>query len=215
MLNVKVFICNMFQENCYVVSDEDNNCIIIDCGALYQDEQDKIIDYIRQNNLRPAHLLCTHGHLDHVFGNITIYEEFGLKPSVSSKDSRLLENISGQVKGFLNVDYNMPTVPTGRFIDNGEDITMGAHTFKVMETPGHSKGSVIFYNKEDNIAFSGDTLFRMSIGRTDLEGGDYKEIQSSIKKMMEELPENMKVYPGHGPATTLREERLMNPYIGI
>ena len=92
---------------------------------------------------------------------------------------------------------------------------MGAHTFKVMETPGHSKGSVIFYNKEENIAFSGDTLFRMSIGRTDLEGGDYKEIQSSIKKMMEELPENMKVYPGHGPATTLREERLMNPYIGI
>ena len=157
----------MLQENCYVVSDETKECMIVDCGAFYPEERQAIVDYIRTNNLKPMHLVATHGHFDHNFGNDTIYKEFGLKPEIHRKDERLLQTISDQAMTIVgaNIDAEMPAA--GRLLSENDTIEVGSHKFVVIETPGHSPGGVFYYCKEENVAFSGDTLFKGSIGRTD------------------------------------------------
>lgn len=212
MLDIQRFQCNMLQENCYVVSDETKECIIVDCGAYYADERKAIVDYIKENKLKPVHLIVTHGHLDHNFGNNTVYEAFGLKPEVSFKDEHLMQNLKKQAKNFyqIELDYDFP--PIDHFFEEDEEIKFGSHTIKIIETPGHSRGSVIFYCKEENIAFSGDTLFRNSIGRTDFEGGSKFQIIMSLRTICQ-LPDNTRILPGHGEETTIGYELSSNPYL--
>lgn len=212
MLNIKKFVCNMFQENCYIVNDETNECIIIDCGANNNIEEENIKKYISNNKLKPCHLLCTHAHIDHNFGNEFIFNLYGLKPTVCKEDKFLFAKLSEQAKSFTGKEYDGKIKEPGTLIDNGDSIVFGNHTFIVISTPGHSPGSVFFYCKDENTAFSGDTLFRMSMGRTDLEGGSYEEIIKSLKNITTILPDETIVYPGHGPKTSIREERLMNPF---
>ena len=212
-MEIRRFVCNMLQENCYVVSDDTKECVIIDCGAFYQEERKAIVDYIRSNGLKPVHLLATHGHIDHNFGNNTIYEEFGLKPEVDAHDEKLMGKLDEQAIAIAGIvlGYDMP--PVGRFFRDKEEITFGNHILTVMETPGHSQGSVFFYCKEEDVAFSGDTLFNMSIGRTDFEKGSYKDIMDSLQKLKECLPHHTVVLPGHGPKTTIGNEINCNPYM--
>ncbi len=202
----------MLQENCYIISDETKECVICDCGAYYPAERAAIVDYIRDNGLTPVHLLSTHGHIDHNFGNNTIFDEFGLKPEVHKEDQHLMDMLAEQAETLVGItlDYAMP--PVGKYFGDGDEITFGSHRLKVIETPGHSKGSVFFYCPEEAIALSGDTLFRNSIGRTDYLGGSMFQIIQSLR-MICQLPDNTVVYPGHGPQTTIGTELSSNPYL--
>lgn len=202
----------MLQENCYIVSDETKECIIVDCGAYYQEERQAIVEYIRSNKLTPKHLIATHGHFDHNFGNDTIYNEFGLKPEIHQKDEELLKNISSQALSIIgaNYDHEMPTA--SRLLSENDIIEFGSHKFVVIETPGHSPGGVFYYCKEEAIAFSGDTLFKGSIGRTDFIGGSMFMLIQSLR-MISQMPDDVKLLPGHGPETTIGEEVAHNPYI--
>ena len=202
----------MLQENCYIISDETKECVICDCGAYYPAERAAIVDYIRDNGLTPVHLLSTHGHIDHNFGNNTIFDEFGLKPEVHKEDQHLMDMLAVQAETLVGItlDYAMP--PVGKYFGDGDEITFGSHRLKVIETPGHSKGSVFFYCPEEAITLSGDTLFRNSIGRTDYLGGSMFQIIQSLR-MICQLPDNTVVYPGHGPQTTIGTELSSNPYL--
>lgn len=211
-MEITRFACNMLQENCYVVSDDTKECVIIDCGAFYQEERKAIVDYIKGNGLKPVHLLATHGHIDHNFGNNTIYEEFGLKPEVDANDEKLMGKLDEQAIAIAGVvlGYDMP--PIGHYFRDKEDITFGNHTLTVMETPGHSPGSVFFYCKEEDVAFTGDTLFKGSIGRSDFEGGSRFMLIQSLRTVCQ-MPDKTRIFPGHGPESTIGYELAHNPYL--
>ena len=213
MITVKRFTCNMLAENCYVVSDESHEAVIIDCGVMYQEEGIAITQYIRDNGLQPVHLLCTHGHFDHCMGNGLIYREFGLKPETHIGDQFLMETMQQQTTDILGVALPMEVPPVGRYLTDKDTITFGSHTLRILHTPGHTPGGVTYYCKEEGTAFSGDTLFRMSIGRTDFDGGSYEQIVHSLREVLAVLPPDTKVYPGHGPETTIADEIRYNPYM--
>lgn len=212
MISIQRFICNMLDENCYVVSDEAKECVIIDCGAYYEEERNAIVDYIRSNGLTPKRLLATHGHLDHNFGNTTIYEQFGLKPEIAKEDERLMNNLHAQAETFyhMQLDETFPAIE--RFFEKEESISFGSHLLQVIPTPGHSRGSVCFYCEAEGVIFTGDTLFQMSIGRTDLQGGSMMQIIQSLRTLAQ-LPDKTVVLPGHGQQTTIGEELKHNPYM--
>lgn len=213
MLKIERFVCNPFQENCYVVSDDTQEAVVIDCGAFFPEERKAVTEYIRTNGLSVKHLLATHAHIDHNFGNDTMKEEFGLSPEVSAADMALMDRLREQAMLLANIrlDYEMPAV--GRFFSNGDIISFGNHRLTVIPTPGHSPGSVFFYCGEEHLAFSGDTLFNMSIGRTDFDFGSYRDIMTSLQRVARELPEETVIYPGHGPKTTMQQEKQFNPYL--
>lgn len=213
MLNIKTFVFNPFQENTYVVSDDSNEAVVIDCGAFFSEERKELTDYIAKNNLKVVHLLSTHGHIDHNFGNNTIADYYNVRPEVHKADAGLMRRLSEQALAFCNyhLEYDMPEVSD--YLNDGDIIRFGNHEMKVIHTPGHSPGSTVLYIADEEVAFSGDTLFMMSIGRTDLEGGSFSDIQKSLLRMINELPDNTKVFPGHGPQTSIAKEKFHNPYI--
>jgi glyoxylase-like metal-dependent hydrolase (beta-lactamase superfamily II) len=212
MITVKRLVCNMLQENTYIVSDETREAVVIDCGAYYDAERRAIVNYLNDNRLKPVHLLCTHGHFDHNFGNDTIWHTFGLKPEVAAEDEGMME-LKTMFKDLTGADYQGDIPPVGRLLTAGECISFGTHELKVLPTPGHSRGSVTFYCEAENAAFTGDTLFRLSIGRTDFEGGSWDDMSHSLKRVLAALPADTTVYPGHGEPTTIGYERQYNPYM--
>ncbi len=212
MIEIQTFACNMLEENCYVVSDETQACVIIDCGAYFDTDKQAITDYISKQQLKPEHLLVTHGHLDHNFGNETVYQAYGLMPEVDREDENLMKGLHRQAEAMyrMQLDTNFP--PIGRLLEDGDTISFGNHSIEVIHTPGHSRGSVSFYIKEENVLFTGDTLFRMSIGRTDFQGGSMMQIIQSLRRLAQ-LPDKTVVYPGHGEQTTIGDELRHNPYM--
>jgi len=213
MITNKVFITNDIQENCYIVSDETKDAVIIDCGCFFDHEWEPIRNYIQKEGLKPKHLLNTHLHFDHAMGNHFVYKDFGLKPEASEKDNFLYTNMALQLKLFLGTDklsYSMPSLL--RNLKDGDKITFGNHTLDVIETPGHTPGGLCFICKDEDIMWCGDTIFMGSIGRTDLEGGDYQLIIKSIREKISCLPEQTKLFTGHGSPTTIAHEKMFNPY---
>ncbi len=213
MLSIEKFECNMFQENCYIVSDDTKECIIIDCGAFYEEERCAIVNYITKQGLTPTHLISTHGHIDHNFGNNTIFEKYKLKPEVCSKDELLMNNLAAQAKAFIGLNYTESIPDVGKYYDENYKIKFGNHIMSVIPTPGHTPGSVMLYCKEENVVFSGDTLFKMSIGRTDFQFGSYPDIIESLRNITSLLPPETVVQPGHGDKTTIGFEAMHNPYL--
>ena len=211
MMTVKRFVYNMLQENTYVVSDETREAVIIDCGALYDEEREELLNYIKNNHLQPVHLLSTHGHFDHNFGNDTIWRTFGLKPEVAAEDEWLMD-IKQQVRQMIEADYQQEVPPVGRLLAEDDVITFGTHQLTVIATPGHTRGSATFHCEAEKAAFTGDTLFRMSIGRTDFESGSQTDMMNSLSKLAT-LPADTKVYAGHGEMTTIGDEVCCNPYM--
>lgn len=212
MLRIERFVVNPLAENCYVVSDETNECVIIDCGAYSENERKAVVDYIRGNGLKPVHLLQTHGHIDHCFGNDTIYKEFGLKPELHVNDEQLMNDLALQSQMILGHDLDVETVPVGRYLTENDVIDFGSHRFKIIETPGHSRGCVFYFCEEEKIAFSGDTLFRGSIGRTDFMGGSMFQIIQSLR-MICQMSDDIRILPGHGEETTIGYECQSNMYL--
>lgn len=212
MLNIKCFEVNIISENCYVVSDETKECVIIDCGAWQQDEKELIDGYIKENNLKVVEVLNTHGHFDHTWGNRHIYDKYGIKPRMCKEDSALYANLAEQVKSFLNYEWKEATAPLGEYLVEEQKIEFGKHELEVIFTPGHTRGGLCLYCKEERVLFTGDTLFYQSIGRTDFPGGNINEMMQSLHKISA-LPRETKVYPGHGPSTTIGTETDTNMYL--
>ena len=211
MVTVERFVCNMFQENCYVVSDDSGECVIIDCGALYTEEQRAIQQYIERKHLTPVRLVATHGHIDHNYGNTYIYKVYGLKPWVHAADEQLMQRLGEQALMFTGVPLDDEQPPIGKLLTEGDTIAFGTNKMEVVSTPGHSPGSVVLLCQ--SLAFTGDTLFHMSIGRTDLMLGSQTDIEHSLHKMALMLPPETTVLPGHGPQTTMADELRFNPYM--
>ena len=213
MVNVYCFEVNPLQENCYVVSDDSHECVIIDCGAYYDEECVAIDNYLREQKLKPVRLLATHGHLDHNFGNAHLFQQYGLKVEICAEDQQLVERLPQQAAALFGMEISEDQPPVGRLLSDGDSITFGNHTLQVLSTPGHSHGSCLFYIQEEGIVFSGDTLFRMSIGRTDFPAGSWQQMEQSLTKIAGTLPKETVVYPGHGPQTTIADELQYNPYL--
>jgi glyoxylase-like metal-dependent hydrolase (beta-lactamase superfamily II) len=213
MFTIKTFPFNLLQENTYVVSDETLECIIIDCGAYYEEERKAITDYITRNGLRPLHLLATHGHWDHNLGIDTIFNTFGLQVEAAAEDEFLITDIPHNFQSIIGAPLRRVYPAIGRFFDKDEVIRFGNHELQVLKTPGHSPGSVVFYCAQEHVAFTGDTLFRMSVGRTDFEGGSYEALMNSLNQVLANLPAETVVLPGHGPQSTIGEELRYNPYL--
>jgi glyoxylase-like metal-dependent hydrolase (beta-lactamase superfamily II) len=213
MIKVQKIMCNPLQENCYVVSDESRECVIIDCGAYYDEEFEAIHQYISGNGLKPVHLLATHGHLDHNFGNAYIWRTYGLKAEICADDEDLLAKLPVHARELFGMEITNEQPPIGRLLQDGDTIAFGTHQLAVMRTPGHSHGSVLFYSEAEKMVFTGDTLFRMSIGRTDFPEGSWKEMEQSLHNVVARLPRETTVLPGHGPQTSIADEMRYNPYL--
>jgi len=211
MGKLKTFTFNPFQVNTYVLYDESGQCVIID-PACYEDTEKKILaEFIMKEKLEPLFVLNTHGHVDHILGNNFITKEFNIPLKTHNDSLYFIEKGKeyAQVFGFEIQDQVKPE----EFLEDGGVINYGNQQLKLIYTPGHADGSLCFYHQEDGLLFCGDVLFRAGIGRTDLPTGDYEKLIKNIKEKLMVLPEDVVVYPGHGPETTIREEKNSNPFI--
>lgn len=212
MMKVKIFEFNPICENTYLLFDETNECVIVDAGCFYDAEKNTLLRFIQDNKLSPKLLLNTHLHFDHVLGNNFVFEQFGLKTKANAGDEFLLTALPAQMRMFGFKDTEAaPTI--GAYLNENDIIEFGNQKLQVLETPGHSPGSLCFYNAQAGCVLVGDVLFQSSIGRTDLAGGNYNELIESIKQKLLILPPNTIVYSGHGPSTTIQEEMHSNVYL--
>ena len=212
MLHIQSFVFSPIQENTYILYNEFKQCIIIDPGCYFDAEKESLKNFITQNGLTPVLLLNTHCHLDHVFGNKFIAESYGLTLQLHEKEIKVLSY--APTSGLM---YNMPFDNyAGAFIElkEGNIILLGDDKLEILETPGHSPGSICFYCRKQNFVIGGDVLFKRSIGRTDLPGGDHQTLLKSIRKKLFVLPDETIVYNGHGSSTTVGEEKKYNPFVG-
>jgi glyoxylase-like metal-dependent hydrolase (beta-lactamase superfamily II) len=211
MLTVQTFTFNPVQENTYVVYNENKDCCIIDPGCYFASEEKELTDFIATNGLKPVYLLNTHCHLDHIFGNKFVHKNFGLTLHLHKNEKPVLDHgpVSGQTWGlpFENYDAEL------NFLEEGDVVKLGEDELHVLLTPGHSPGSICFYNKEGKFIISGDVLFHGSVGRTDLPGGNFSTLEQSIKSKLYILPEDVVVHPGHGESTTIGDEMKTNPFV--
>lgn len=211
MLQIRSFEFSPIQENTYILYNQFNECIIIDPGCYFDEEKETLSRYIADAGLKPVMLLNTHCHLDHVFGNKYVAEKYGLELRIHQGERKVLD--FAPASGLM---YNMPFDNYQgdiEYIDAGEIIKLGEDELKVLFTPGHSPASISFYNANDGFLISGDVLFYRSIGRTDLPGGDFETLINSIRTQLFVLPDSTKVYSGHGPATTIGDEKRENPFV--
>ena len=212
MIKIQSFTFNGFQENTYVLFDESKKCIIIDPGCYEQNEKLELVRFIVDNELEPVKLINTHCHIDHVLGNRFVAEKWSLDLEMHELDLPTLRSVKDycQLYGFHNYEES-PEPST--FLKEGDKIHFGNSSLDVLFAPGHAPGHIVLYSKEQHFVIGGDVLFQMSIGRTDLPGGDYNTLISSIKDKLLPLDEQTKVYCGHGPSTTIGFEKANNPFL--
>ncbi len=213
MLQIKYFQFNPFQENTFVIfDDKTNEAAVVDAGCFSPDEKALLAQFIKEQNLTLKYVLNTHLHLDHQFGNRFLFETFGVAPSAHVADEFLIEKMPSQAAAFgLQVDELGQ--PLGTYLEDMQVLTLGESEIKVIATPGHSPGGVCFYCAAQSLLISGDTLFRSSIGRTDLPKGDHDTLIQSIKERLLTLPVETVVLCGHGPSTTIGEEKSYNGFL--
>lgn len=212
-MKIKTFVNRPIDENCYVVSDETREAVIIDCGALIPADQEAIAEYIRQEGLTVTQHILTHGHFDHMFGSQWVADTYGCRPKLHPADTDIYEGSVERVSAFFHKPIAFPVPPVGSFFNERNTLRFGNHKLRVIACPGHTPGGVCLYCEEEGVLFSGDSLFQRSIGRTDMEGGDHAALIASLTERVLTLPGNVRVYPGHGPSTTIDEEVKFNPYL--
>jgi len=211
MIKIAALTFNPIQENTYVVWDDTLQCAVIDPGNASERENNALERFIADRGLAPAVVINTHGHFDHTLGAEFLRQRYGIPFCLSEKDRFLLDTaaVSGSIYG-----VKIGTMPAiDRDLATMDEVRFGETVLRVIPTPGHTPGHVAFYEPQSKSLFTGDTLFRESIGRTDLPGGDYSWIMRSILDRILPLGDGVKVYPGHGPETTIGHETLYNPFI--
>ncbi len=210
MIRKQLFVFNPFQENTILVYDETGECLIVDAGCMGPEEEGKMDRFIRDHSLHPVGLLCTHCHVDHILGNHFVHRQYGLLARIHPDELFLLEGAAGHAEIF---GMKIPDPPApGEFIGEGDKIRFGNSVLEVIHVPGHSPGGLAFHAREDGFLLAGDVLFRGGIGRTDLPGGDSQTLLGAIREKLFQLDEETEVIPGHGPSTTIGEEKRSNPF---
>jgi glyoxylase-like metal-dependent hydrolase (beta-lactamase superfamily II) len=213
MLTVKsfTFFPELFGENTYVLSDETKACVVIDPGCYHRHEREELTSYIEREGLRVEKVLNTHCHIDHIFGNAMLVDRYGVPLLAHHED---LYNLEGAAVFAQMWGLRMDASPgPHQFIDEGDVVTFGNTKLEVIFTPGHSKGHVSFFHRATMQAFSGDVLFRDSVGRVDLPGGSAPVLIHSILTKLFPLGDTVKVHAGHMEPTTIGRERLQNPVV--
>lgn len=211
MLTIQIFTFSPIQENTYVLYNEQRDCCIIDPGCYFGNERQELKDFIEAQQLKPVYLLNTHCHLDHVFGNKFVHDTWGLTLHLHEKEKEVLDRApaSGLKWGLPFDHYKGDLI----YLREGDTVRLGTDELNILFTPGHSPGSVSFYCPAQDFIVSGDVLFNRSIGRTDLPGGNFETLAQSIREVLYPLPDKTVVYPGHGPDTTIGEEKINNPFV--
>jgi glyoxylase-like metal-dependent hydrolase (beta-lactamase superfamily II) len=211
MIQLKSFYFNDLRECSYILWDETGESVIVDPGCYTESEQERLVKFIEQNNLKPVKLLNTHGHFDHIMGNAFVTTKWQIPSYIHKEDKHHLLRAK-QYTEMFGYKIEQPPVDTID-LEDGANVNFGNSTLRVIHTPGHSKGGVSLVSDDDKFVITGDSLFAGSIGRTDLPGGDYDVLMDSLLNKIVKLGEDYKVYPGHGPATTIGNELATNPFL--
>ncbi|MCD4795313.1 MAG: MBL fold metallo-hydrolase [Bacteroidales bacterium] len=210
-MKVHRIVFSPFEVNTYIVADKSKECIIIDPACNNKQEQEYLLKFINDNNLKPVKLLNTHCHLDHVFGNKFVCDTYNLKTEASKDEEFNLNNAANAAK-LYGVEMETP-YPIKTYIKEGGEIKFGFSELDILHVPGHTSGSLVFHSDKYKFAIAGDVLFNGSIGRTDLPGGNYDTLISQIKTKLFKLEDETVIYSGHGPKTTIGREKETNPYL--
>ena len=211
MISLKKFTFNPYQENTYVLYDETDDCVIIDPGMYDGAEQNQMVNFIKENKLKPKLLLNTHCHIDHVLGNKFVFDNWGLKPQFHAAELPVLQAVVSYAPQ-MGMHYEVSPQPDV-FLNETGVVQFGSSILELVFAPGHSPALLCFYARKDNFLIGGDVLFFRSIGRTDLPGGNHQQLITSIKENVFALPNDCTVHPGHGPSTSIGFEKLNNPFL--
>ena len=211
-MQIKTFVVNPIQVNCYLLWDDTNEAVLIDCGAWSNEERERIRLFIQSQGLKLKHYLNTHLHFDHIFGNAWVEETFNIKAQASDKDWSWAENIAERVARF-GIRYEDKVPALGRILSDGDEILFGNQKIQVIAVPGHSSGSFAYHIPQQKVVFTGDALFRESIGRTDFPDSNHMELITAIREKLLTLPEDTIVYPGHSEKSTIGFEKRYNIYV--
>ncbi len=210
MLTVKSFTFNPFQENTYVLYDDTKECVIIDPGCYEKGEEQELHDFIKQHDLTVKLLLNTHCHIDHVLGNYFVKKTFHVDLCIHPMEHPVLKSVESYAPNYGFSKYSSTTPDID--LKEGDRVSFGDQELDIIFAPGHSPGHVCFYSIPDKVLLGGDVLFKGSIGRTDLPGGDHDTLITSIREKLFMLPSDVTVYSGHGPETTIGAEKRTNPF---
>ena len=211
MLKIHVFTLNPIQENTIIISADNGDCCIIDPGCYSHNEKAFVDGFLKKNNFKPVLLINTHTHIDHVMGLDWAAKTYQLTPQFHELDQPLFEraSMSAEKWGLSYTHYEGPV----QYLKEGDEIKLGDDILKVLFVPGHAPGHVCFYNATQGFLIAGDTLFKHSIGRTDLPYCNHDDLIKYIHSELLTLPDDTLVYPGHGPTTTIGEEKKSNPFL--
>jgi hydroxyacylglutathione hydrolase len=211
MINIKQFTFNAYQENTYILFDESGECVIIDPGMYDASEQNQLVQFVRGAGLKPVLLLNTHCHIDHVFGNKFVFDNWSLKPQFHKGELPVLQAVPAYAPQ-MGMRYELSPEPE-IFLGESGSVSFGNSKLELIFAPGHSPAHLCFYAEADNFLIGGDVLFYNSIGRTDLPGGNHEQLIESIRQNVFILPDDCKVFPGHGQSTTIGHEKKHNPFL--
>lgn len=211
-MDIEIFVNNPWQENTVVLSDASGEAAVIDCGCFGRDEERRLQDFFVDKGLKPVVLLDTHLHIDHIFGNDFMEQTYGLSAQASQDDNFLIEHAI-EYAAMLGVTGITAPPAVGKFLKDGDTVRFGYSELEVIAVGGHSPGGLCYYSAADRLLIAGDVLFAGSVGRADLPGGDAHRLIRDIREKLLVLPEEVKVIPGHGPATTIGHEKKYNPFL--
>lgn len=210
-MHIKTFVFNPFYENTVVVSSKERNCFIFDPGCYEDYEVNELMEYIRMEDLKVKAIINTHCHIDHVLGNERLKNEYEVDLMIPQNEKEVFDSVPAYAPQWGITGYQHAEI--GKFLSESDDLTLDEIRFQLIEVPGHSPGHLMFYVEDEKIVIGGDVLFRESIGRTDLPGGNHDALLSNIQEKVYTLPDEVVVYPGHGPTTTIGHEKRNNPFV--
>lgn len=210
-MEYKIFVNNPWQENTIVLYDATGEAVIVDCGCFSEDEENRLRDFLSGKSLKPVVLLNTHLHPDHILGNNFMKNTYGLLAKAAREDDFLIDH-AVEYAAMLGITGITPPPAVGEYLKDGDVVRFGNSELQVIAVEGHSPGGLCFYSVADKLLVSGDVLFAGSIGRSDLPGGNGQALIEGIRSKILTLPDEVVVIPGHGPMTSIREERMHNPF---
>ena len=210
-MDIKSFVFNPFYENTYIVSSTAGNAYIFDPGCYEDYEVKELVDYVEKQGLSIKAIVNTHCHIDHVLGNWILKNKFNVPLIIPKNEDEVYRAVVAYAPQWGIAAYQHADVD--QYLEEKQPLTLDEITFEVIEVPGHSPGHLVFYEKNKGIMIGGDVLFRESIGRTDLPGGDHNALLTNIRQKIYVLPEDVTVLPGHGPETTIGHEKKFNPFV--
>ena len=209
MIHIEHFTCNAFQERSVLVWDNDGFCAFVDPGFSSAAELDELTSFVASKSLKPVCIMLTHAHMDHIYGVAELAHAYNVPIYMDEREKYTLDVCNP----FLCKNFGLPMPESFETVQPGASISVGSLEFEVLETPGHSVGGVCFLERNEKVLISGDTLFAGAIGRTDHPGGDYDQLMRSIFEKLMCLDGDIAVIPGHGPDTSIADERMTNPFL--